>query len=251
MKPSIVSLARALSKLRYCSRAQAMRLIAEGNVYVDNCRVTDPHTRIDLHRVRIRVGNVLVKPPVQHAYLALNKPRGYVVTRHDARKRATVFDLIAHPLAEHLIAAGRLDQASEGLLLLTTDTTWADRLTSPTSYVPKVYHVKIHGVLSQSQLEQCKHGVVDSGEILQAVSVRVLRQGQKNQWLEIVLTSGKNRHIRRMLGALGVEVLRLVRVQIGTLQLGDLPKGNWRELSTHERMLAEQHWDQYFPPNST
>ena len=146
---------------------------------------------------------------------------------------------------------GRLDKASEGLLLLTNDSEWAARITAPESHLEKTYHVQVRGDAGASVLSAIVQGVgAAEGGVLRARAAKVLRAGQKNAWLEIVLDEGKNRHIRRMLQALKVEVLRLVRVAIGPLALGDLKKGAVRELSREEKRALDKalqgHHELYF-----
>jgi len=130
---------------------------------------------------------------------------------------------------------GRLDKASEGLLLLTNDPAWAARITSPESHIEKTYHVQVATVANQALLDQLTAGCNQGGEFLCVKRATIVRTGEKNSWLEIVLDEGKNRHIRRLLAALRVEVLRLVRVAIGPLQLGELVKGSVRSLTREER----------------
>jgi 23S rRNA pseudouridine2605 synthase len=135
---------------------------------------------------------------------------------------------------------GRLDQASEGLLLFTNDTRWAARLTDPASHVDKTYHVQVDRLPDAALLARLRAGVEDDGELLAVKEVRELRRGGRNAWLELVLDEGRNRHIRRMLAALEVGTLRLVRVAIGPLALGTLAKGAWRHLDADEvRSLAQ------------
>ena len=129
---------------------------------------------------------------------------------------------------------GRLDKASEGLLLFTNDNTWADKITNPATHLDKTYHVQIAGLVDESLLQRLKNGIDDDGERLSAKNVTILRAGEKNTWLEFTLDEGRNRHIRRLLDAFGIEQLRLVRIAIGSLVLGDLPKGRWRELTRRE-----------------
>ena len=135
-----------------------------------------------------------------------------------------------------LSPVGRLDKASEGLLLLTNDSEWAARVLAPESHLDKTYHVQIAAIADAALLASIAAGVrTGDGVFLRAKSARILRRGDKNSWLEIVLDEGKNRHIRRMLAQLGVEVLRLLRVAIGPLRLGDLPKGASRPLTDGEK----------------
>lgn len=170
-------------------------------------------------------------------YWMLNKPRGVVTTASDERNRPTVYDFIPR---DHgwLAPVGRLDQASEGLLLLTNDSQWAARVLGP-GHVPKTYHVQIAALPDDTLLQALRRGVRHGADSLRADQVRELRRGERNSWLEIVLREGKNRHIRRMLETLGIEVLRLIRVAIGGLQLGDLPKGQSRQLTAAEKATVK------------
>jgi 23S rRNA pseudouridine2605 synthase len=163
----------------------------------------------------------------------MNKPRGVVTTARDEKGRRTVYSLLPE-MQQWLAPVGRLDQASEGLLLLTNDSEWAARITAPESHVPKTYHVQITAPVDSALLASFVEGVKDDGELLRASEARVLRRGARNAWVEIVLHEGKNRQIRRMCSTLGLELKRLVRVAIGTLWLGDLQKGMVRELTSEE-----------------
>jgi 23S rRNA pseudouridine2605 synthase len=172
--------------------------------------------------------------PSSHLYLVFNKPRGVVTTAADEKGRRTVYDCLPAGLP-WLGAVGRLDKASEGLLLLTNDSEWAARILAPETHLDKTYHVQIGALADATLLRALEKGVTVDGDRLLVKRAGVVRQGQRNTWLEIVLDEGKNRHIRRLLAALGVEVLRLVRVAIGPLTLGDLPKGSFRSLTTAEK----------------
>ncbi|MGR6431616.1 pseudouridine synthase [Rhizobium sp. PAMB 3174] len=228
-----VTLPRALSKLGFCSRTQAEALIAEGRVTISGKVATDPATWVDLTSARIAVDGktVAAEKPV---YLMLNKPRGLVTTRHDPEGRPTVFDCLKDHLTSHLSPVGRLDKASEGLLLFTNDTDFANALLDPQTHVPKTYHVQIDRVADQAVLDALADGVEHDGERMRAMRATKLREGDKTSWLEITLDEGKNRQIRRMLETLGIEVLRLVRVAIGGLALGALEKGAVRALTEEE-----------------
>jgi 23S rRNA pseudouridine2605 synthase len=164
----------------------------------------------------------------------LNKPRGLVTTASDERGRETVYQCLAGAGLPFLGPVGRLDQASEGLLLFTNDTAWAARLTSPAGGVEKTYQVQIDVRVEDDWVGRLVEGIEEGGDRLRARRARVLRRGSKTSWLEVVLDEGRNRQLRRMLEGLGVEVLRLVRVAIGRLELGDLPKGSWRHLTRAE-----------------
>jgi 23S rRNA pseudouridine2605 synthase len=177
-------------------------------------------------------------------YLILNKERGVVTTASDEHGRATVYDsLPAHltgPFASWIAPVGRLDKASEGLLLMTNDSEWAARITAPESHLDKTYHVQIAAVANETLLDALRGGVENRGELLSAKRAALLRTGEKNSWIELVLDEGKNRHIRRMFDTLGIEVLRLIRVSIGPLLLGDLPRGTARGLTAKEKVSLDR-----------
>jgi 23S rRNA pseudouridine2605 synthase len=172
--------------------------------------------------------------PAARVVLMLNKPRGLVTTTKDERGRATVYSCFADADLPWVAPVGRLDKASEGLLLFSNDPLWAARITDPDSGPPKTYHVQVNRLPEAVLLAQIGRGAVVDGEPLAVRSVRTLRSGDKNAWLEIVLDEGRNRHIRRLLEAFDVSVLRLVRVAIGSLSLGELAKGQWRMLGQKE-----------------
>jgi 23S rRNA pseudouridine2605 synthase len=231
-----VGLARALSKLGYCSRSQARELVLAGRVRLNGRTERDPERRTDPARDRVDIDGQAVHA-APRVYVMLNKPRGLVTTTADEQGRDTVYRCLEGADLPWLSPVGRLDRASEGLLLLTNDTRWAARLTDPEAQFEKCYHVQIDRPAEATLLRALADGVVSGGEMLGARRATLLRTGQKNCWLEIVLDEGRNRHIRRMLEALDARALRLVRVAIGDLQLGDLPKGAYRHLSTEERRV--------------
>ena len=231
-------LARALSKLGYCSRSAAIRLIEEGHVRVNGEVVRKPTAPFRLGKDRVVVAGKRVTSP-QPIYLMMNKPRGLVTTASDEKGRPTVYSLLSGQ-KQWVAPVGRLDKASEGLLLLTNDSEWAAQITSPESHLDKTYQVQVNAIPDSRLLNRLESGYLDQGKLLRAKRACVLRQGSKNSWLEIVLDEGKNRQIRRMLAAVGIDVLRLVRIAIGPLQLGKLPKGCTRELTAPEvRSLAK------------
>jgi len=235
---AVVSLPRALSKLGFCSRTQAEALIAAGRVRVDGRIMRDAAFRVDPGRARIVVDDEPVSAE-RKVYLMLNKPRGLVTTRDDPQERATVYDCLAGIDLPFVVPVGRLDKASEGLLLMTNDTRWAQRLLDPASNVNKVYHVQIDRMPDPEMLERLQAGMVLDGERMSAKAASVLRAGERKGWLEIVLNEGKNRQIRRLVGATGAEVLRLVRVEVGGLRLGDLTKGAARLLTPDEKAMLD------------
>lgn len=236
--PRRIGLARALSKLGYCSRSRAFELIRRDEVKVNGHVRNDPEFPVSLERDQLTVGGESVARS-QSVYIMLNKPRGIVTTASDEEGRETVYSLLPQDLP-WIAPVGRLDKASEGLLLLTNDSEWAARITDPRSHLGKTYHVQIAAQPADELLRDLTTGISSNGERLRAHRVSVLRVGEKNCWLEIVLDEGRNRQIRRMLDAMGIEVLRLVRVSIGPLQLGDLPKGSFRALQTSEKQAMDR-----------
>jgi len=226
-------LARALSKLGYCSRSQAAELIRAGRVRLNGTVQRNPETPVKRACDRITVDGDNVHTNTR-LYWMLNKPRGLVTTASDEKGRATIYRCLPAHLP-WLAPVGRLDQASEGLLLLTNDPEWAARITDPETHLPKTYHVQISAIPSLALCHRLQQGIRSGNDDLRANHAHVLRAGKKNGWLEVVLDEGKNRHIRRMLAALDLEVLRLVRVTIGSLQLGSLAKGASRPLTERER----------------
>jgi len=265
--PARTGLARALSKSGFCSRSEGWKIVQAGQVSVNGVLRLDPEWPVVLGRDRLEVAGQQVQAQAK-VYLMLHKPRGLVTTAHDEKGRDTVFSCLreggnrgegtrapaggeavrtgtkrAHavtaskaedPSGPHLFPVGRLDQASEGLLLFTNDTAWADRITDPATHLDKTYHVQINCVADEVLLERLRQGATVDQDHLAAKRVSLLRHGERNSWLEIVLDEGKNRHIRRLLAALEISVLRLLRVGIGSLVLGDLPKGRTRPLTAAE-----------------
>jgi len=226
-------LARVLSKMGVCSRTQAEQWIRDGRVSLDGRVERDPQFPTLIDQSVIAVDGVDVKAAI-HVYVMLNKPRGLLVSAADEQGRDTVYTALAAAGLPWLGPVGRLDKASEGLLLLSNDTTWASGITDPVTHMDKTYHVQVSGQPDDSVLMKMLSGVNESGDFLKAKRVILLRAGEKNAWLEVVLDEGRNRHIRRLLAALGFDVLRLIRVAIGSLALGALAKSQWRELTAEE-----------------
>ena len=227
-------MARALSKLGFCSRSKGRALVEAGRVQVNGVLARHADEAVDPNCDRITVDGKEIEAR-RRVYLMLNKPRGLVTTVSDEQGRATVFECFSKAKdLPRVFPVGRLDKASEGLLLFSNDTDWAARVTDPESGIEKIYHVQIDCVADEAMTRRIETGVHDAGEILAARRAIVLRRGEKNSWLEIALDEGRNRHIRRLLDGLGVGVLRLVRVSIGPLELGSLAKGAFRKLSAEE-----------------
>lgn len=228
-------LARVLSKQGLCSRTEAARWIEAGRVEVDGRVVRDPEFPIVQDGgQRIVVDGRALDAAAPRLHLMLNKPRGVVTTAQDERGRDTVYRCFDGAGLPWIAPVGRLDKASEGLLLFTNDPAWAARITDPASGPLKTYHVQVNAVPDEALLASLLEGALADGERLRAASARLLRAGERNAWLEIVLDEGRNRQIRRLLAEFELDVLRLVRVAIGPLVLGDLPKGHWRKLDEGE-----------------
>lgn len=244
LKPAgALSLARALSKFGVCSRREAERWIAEGRVEVDGRCERDAARRVDPRRDRVAVDGHEVGDDTPRVVIALNKPAGVVTTRVDPGGRATVYDAL-RDVGRWVFPVGRLDRDTSGLLLLTNDHRLGERLTSPEAHVPKTYHARVKGVPEEPALRALREGVsLDDGmPPTRPARVRVLGTPRAaagepaSSWLELVLTEGRNRQVRRMCAAVGHEVLELARVAVGRLPLAalGLARGEWRQLRPEE-----------------
>jgi len=213
------------------SRRQCEELILEGRVDVDREIVTQLGTRVDPSKQAIRVDGVTLKRK-RRQYFVVHKPPGVVSTSNDQWRRTRVIDLVDSK--SRVFTIGRLDKESSGLILVTNDGELANRLTHPRYQVPKTYHVTVAGVPSTEVLHKLRRGVVLSDGPVKPDSIRIKRRQKQASVLEIVLTEGRNREIRRMLARFDHKVLTLHRVAIGPIRLGELPKSAHRELSTAE-----------------
>jgi pseudouridine synthase len=231
-KRPLKTLERVLSKAGVGSRVEARSWIHAGRVKVNRRLIRNPDHWVDMERDRVQFDG---KPlaPRERLYLLLYKPTGYLTTYKDPQGRATVYDLIAD-VGTFLSPVGRLDLDTSGLLLMTNDNQFAERVTNPQSHVPKTYLVKASILLSEAQLDRLRAGVeLDDGPTRPAVVNRV-RDSAKYTHFEITLTEGRNRQVRRMVEALGARVLKLVRVRVGGIGIGKLPIGKWRLLTRSE-----------------
>jgi 23S rRNA pseudouridine2605 synthase len=233
-----VGLARALSKLGYCSRSIAAELVRAGRVSLNGALSRNPEAPVRLGRDRIEVDGLAVRRS-QRLYWMMNKPRGLLTTARDEKDRETVYTQLPAGLP-WMAPVGRLDKASEGLLLFTNDPEWAARLTAPESHLDKTYHVQIATIADETLLARLQEGIESKGHRLRAKAARFVRSGEKNSWIEITLDEGQNRQIRRMLEACGITVLRLVRIAVGSLQLGSLRQGEARELTPREKRALDR-----------
>lgn len=231
------------------SRRQAEAWIREGRVTVNGVRVTKLGSKADPARDEIRLDGRLLGFVGDPVYLMLHKPEGYITSTRDPEGRPTVMQLVKK-VRQRVYPVGRLDFNSSGLLLLTSDGGLARFLSHPSSEIPKTYYVKVTGRVTPRQLEKLARGPEIGGPPLKAARVRFLKTtpGARHSWLEITIHEGRNRQIRRMCEAVGHEVLKLKRVALGPLQLGDLPLGQYRELSASE-LAALKRLMKKSPPN--
>jgi 23S rRNA pseudouridine2605 synthase len=233
-----IGLARAISKLGYCSRSKAFDLIRADRVSLNGAICRDPEAPVrERDRIDVNGQQLVARAKI---YLMLNKPRGVLTTASDEKGRKTVYAYLEEGLP-WVAPVGRLDKASEGVLLLTNDSEWAACVLSPETHLDKVYHVHLGAVADAALIEAITRGIrSDDGILLCAKTAQILRGGEKNTWLEIVLDEGKNRQIRRILAQLQVDVLRLLRVAIGPLKLGELAKGSSRPLTEAEKQALDR-----------
>lgn len=239
-RPHQVSLQRALSKLGVCSRSQAAPLIQAGRVSVNGRVEANPNRWINLQQDKIEVdGSVLTKEK-EYRYLLFHKPTGVVTTRSDERGRVAVFDLLGDS-GKGLFPVGRLDKDTTGLLLLTNDHQLNEMLTNPNSNVPKSYTVVVDSPLTEKNLRALEDGVEIEirGREYKTRQAQVKRVNPTT--IEVTITEGKNRQLRRMLDALGYGVVLLHRRSMGTLQLGSLKEGDFRELTSAELKSLKTH----------
>jgi 23S rRNA pseudouridine2605 synthase len=231
------TLERVFSKAGFGSRTDARKWIGSGRVGVNGKIVRNADQWVDLDRDRITLDGKPLRS-ARKTYILLYKPKGYLTTWRDPQGRPTVYDLIGNA-GTWLSPVGRLDLDTSGLLLLTNDTDFAERIANPAHKVPKTYQVKASTVLSDEQLERLRRGVELSDGLTSPAEVRRLRESAKYTFLEMTITEGRNRQVRRMVEAAGGKVLKLVRTAIGPIRIDELPIGKWRALTAEEvRALA-------------
>jgi len=230
--PRKKTLDRVLSQAGLGSRTEARRWIAEGRVAVDGKKIQTPDAWVDPEHQKVTLDG-RPKRSARKIYLLLYKPKGYVTTYKDPDNRPTVYELLKD-VPDKVFSAGRLDLDSSGLLVFTNDGTFADRITSPESHVPKTYLVKASLLLSDEQLDQLRQGVVLSDGPTRPAEVRRIRNSERYTFFEITLTEGRNRQVRRMVETLGAKVLKLVRTKFGHIEIGDLQIGKYRMLTDRE-----------------
>ncbi len=227
-----VPLERALSKLGVMSRSETRQWIAQGQIKVNGRTVRDPMFKVVPEKAQITVGPKAASR-AKACTIMVNKPRGIVTTKSDEKGRKTVYDLLPAHL-RHLHPVGRLDMASSGLLLMTTDTRLSHFLTDPANAIVRVYAATVKGRISEEQIETLCAGIQDQGQLLKAQSMTLRKASGKESHLMVALIEGKNREIRRMFEAMGSEVTALKRVSFGKLSLGRLLPGEFQELDQKE-----------------
>jgi 23S rRNA pseudouridine2605 synthase len=237
-------LARILSKLGFASRTEAADMIRAGRVSVDGRVQRDPSRPTEPDRERVEVDGRTVTA-AEKVYLAMHKPSGLLTTAHDPEGRPTVYSLLPPDTGAWLFPVGRLDGPTSGLLLFTNDVSVGDALTNPAVGVPKVYEVKVKGVVTAEEMERLSRGVeLEDGMVTQPAQCRVMSSNEGSTWLELTIREGKNRQVRRMGMAIGHEVVKLRRTRVGPVALGDLESGKTRPLTPAEiralRLLASR-----------
>ena len=225
-------LQKILAHAGVTSRRRAEELIAAGRVSVNGETVTQLGSKADLSIDKVKVDGRVLSEPVHHLYLAFHKPKSCVTTLHDPQGRQTVMSFFKG-FAERIYPVGRLDYASEGLLLLTNDGEFANRLTSPASHVTKTYLVKVNGALTREQEDAFRNGIPMHGRRTAPAGLKLIRKGQ-NPWYEVRIVEGRQNQIRIMFKHLGRLVEKLKRVKIGFLELRDLKPGAYRTLTHAE-----------------
>ena len=226
-------LQKFLANAGLCSRRAAEAIIRSGRVRVDGQVVTEMGFRVDPSTNVVSVDNVRIIQERPFIYLFLNKPRGILSTVHDPHGRTTVMDILGK-IPERVYPVGRLDKDSEGLLLLTNDGTLTHRLLHPSHKISKTYHVTIKGKPSKTELDLLRRGVEVEKQMTLPCEIRVLGMSRRSTVLEIVLKEGRKRQIRMMLNTVGHEVIKLIRIKMGPLELGKLPSGKYRPLTDYE-----------------
>lgn len=237
-RPRLKTLDRVISKAGLGSRTEARSWIGTGRVRVNGKLIQTPDHWVDLDRDKVTLDGKPVSK-AESRYILLYKPKGYVTTYKDPQGRPTVYDLI--PGVDQFVGTvGRLDLDTSGLLMLTNDNQLAELLTNPEHKIPKTYLVKASTLLSDAVLEKLANGVELSDGVTRPATVRRVRDSEKYSFIELTISEGRNRQVRRMIEAFGSNVLKLVRTNLGPLSLEGLRIGGWRELTPAEVALLKK-----------
>lgn len=231
-------LQKIIAQAGLASRRAAETMIAQGRVSVNGTVVVTPGTTADPERDSIIVDGIPLEPRHPNIYLLLHKPTGCITSLHDPEGRPTVMQFLTG-VTERLFPVGRLDYDTEGLLVLTNDGAFANLLLHPRHGFDRTYAVKVKGEPSAEGLERLRSGLTIEGIRMKARRVVVVKRTKKNTWIEIVLSEGRNRQIKKMLEAVGCRTLRIIRTGFGPLTLGDVPPGSWRQLTREEVQRIE------------
>lgn len=215
------------------SRRAAEKMITEGRVSVNNAVVRQLGAKADIEEDEIRLDGKLIFPETSKVYLILHKPKGYMTTLHDPQGRPVVSDLLID-VAERVFPVGRLDYDSEGLLLLTNDGNFSQRIQHPRFRIPKTYSVKIEGNLTNREMKSISKGILLDDGMFKPEYCSVLRTNRKSSWITVTITEGRNRVVRRLFESLGHSVVRLIRTAIADISLGSMKAGTFRYLTRHE-----------------
>ena len=226
--PRRQTLDRLLSKLGIASRGTSAQWIRAGRVRINGKIICDPETWVSWPTDSVSLDKIEIQQSVGR-FFVFHKPGGYITTHSDEKGRKTIFDLLPTDLG-FIHAVGRLDKATSGLLLLTNDSELSNFLTEPTNKIPRTYLVNVWGEITENKIRAAKLGVIDEGEHLKCDEASIQKITKRESHLEVVLTQGKNREVRRLFKALGHEVTRLCRIQYGPFTLADIPPGEWREI---------------------
>ena len=226
-------LQKFMARCGVASRREAESIILSGRVKVNKKVVTELGTKVDEDNDKVFLDGELIRPEKKLYYIMLNKPKGYVTTAKDEFDRKTVLELVSDVEAR-LYPVGRLDYDSEGLLLLTNDGDFAYKMTHPTQHIPKKYHAVVEGTADLGHVLKLRQGVEIDGYLTKPAKVEIKETRERTTQLNITISEGKNRQIRRMCEAVGLPVIKLTRVSVGSVMLGNLPKGKWRHLTENE-----------------
>lgn len=226
---ALARLQKILGEAGVCSRREAEKWLLAGRITLNGRRVTQLGTKADPSRDKIAVDGKPIFVPRGKVYYLFHKPRNVMVTHHDPEGRPTIYDYLKK-IRERVYPVGRLDFDSEGLLLLTNDGELTHQFTHPSTKVPKTYEVKIAGLPTEEALQKLRKGIALEEGVTQPAQIQIFKKTDKNCWLRIIVTEGKNRQIRRMLKKTGYEVMRLRRTAIGKFSLSGLKPGEWKKI---------------------
>lgn len=230
----IVRLQKYIAMSGAASRRAAEKMIDEGRISVNGVPVTEQGIKVEIGNDRVEVDGVLVKAVEKKIYIALNKPEGYVTTVKDQFDRPTVMDLVQKEIHTRIFPVGRLDYETEGLLLMTNDGDWANRVTHPRFESSKKYYAVLKGVLTIPELNRIRRGVVIDGKKTSPAECEILEIDMGMTLVELTIHEGRNRQVRKMFETVGHEVKKLRRDSVGIVELGNIPEGRFRYLTSSE-----------------